>query len=340
MDLLYTWRTLYTLRYCPVTLIQTAFSAGTVHLLAAKQAISGTRLAQKELRHSYSEATLTLQYLDEIGKTWACATKVTETLRSLLNEHIRPHLDHRKFIPASTAEPPISGDIGDGGEENDSRPSRSLSRSSQAMNSHQVAHSHSRTRSSGSGQSSLSTSLNHPLYSTPVPAQVSPSAQPLTSPTITISPAHDADAPSASIAIRSPRSPSSGPSTFPDSLSLQPNFSTSPSSSFVHRARDYAQPFSNYIANPFSSNGDGSSDNIGHPFGSQGSFSVLDFQSSLGPSSTSPYLGMLGGQTISNVPSLGLTLPDWLQAPAGTGFSQADTDNMELDSMLWDSFGL
>ena len=241
MDLLSTWRTLYTLRYCPMTLIQIVFSAGTVYLLTAKQAISGTRPAQKELRRSYSQVTLTLQYLDEIGKTWACVTKVTETLRSLMKEHISPDLD-RKFIPASTAGPPISGDIGNDDEENGSRPSYSLSRSSQAMSSHQVSHSHSRTRSSGSGQSSLSTSLNHPLYSMPVPAQVSSSAQPLISPTITISPAHDADATSATIAIRSPRSPSPGPSTFPGSSSLQPNFSTSPSSSFVHHARELTPP--------------------------------------------------------------------------------------------------
>ena len=132
MELLCTWRTHYKLRYCPVTLIQTAFSAGTVYLLIAIQATSGT---QKELRHSLDQETLVQQYLQEIGSSWKCATIISFNLRNIMNEQVKPHLElmNRKNIPTSPCLH-ISADIGDDDEENNSSRSRSSSRNRSSVN--------------------------------------------------------------------------------------------------------------------------------------------------------------------------------------------------------------
>ena len=362
MELLSTWRTLYKLRYCPVTLIQTAFSAGTVYLLIAMQASSGTRVARKELRNSLGQETLVQQYLQEIGLSWNCATHISVTLRNLMNEQVRPLLDllDRKSIP--TAGLHISTDIGDDEEENDSSRSRSTSRrrSSATKLTPQISHPH--TISSGSGQSSLSTSPKHILT---FPTQVPTPAKPSVSPTITISSACDASstraAPSAPIAIHSLRSTSSN-SSFTDSWPHQPSPGSSPNFNYLPSSfanpdfRKYAQPFSNFMDDPFSGN---SSSDVEHAFGGLGSFLAYNFQPLSGPSSENHYvdgyLGMLGGQTLSEAPFVGFlsevediqspNFSNFLQAPFGTGFpnhessspssSHLDNDNMDLDSMPW-----
>jgi hypothetical protein len=102
MELLMTWRTLYTLRYCPVTLIQTVFSAGTVYLLTGMQASTGIRVAQKELGHSIRQQELVLEYLNEIGKSWQCATNIAGIMNNLMNEQLKPLLE-RRSIPISSS---------------------------------------------------------------------------------------------------------------------------------------------------------------------------------------------------------------------------------------------
>ncbi|KAF8241145.1 hypothetical protein L208DRAFT_1420221 [Tricholoma matsutake] len=110
VELLGTWRTLYTLRYSPITLVQTAFSAGTIYLLVAVQAATGLRVAQESLKHSLSQAQLCVQYLLEIGQSWHCANNIAEILRNLLQEQLKPLLDRRSipqagqlvFTPAAT----------------------------------------------------------------------------------------------------------------------------------------------------------------------------------------------------------------------------------------------
>ncbi|KAF8802030.1 hypothetical protein BYT27DRAFT_6777102 [Phlegmacium glaucopus] len=129
MELLLTWRNLYTLRYCPITLIQTVFDAGTVHFLTAMQACSGIRLAQKELRKSWDQATLVLQYLQEIGVSWESATNISGILRNLMDEHVRPLME-RKPISIAAAGLQIPGDMGDDEEENGPALSHSNSKSS------------------------------------------------------------------------------------------------------------------------------------------------------------------------------------------------------------------
>lgn len=90
MEHLATWRSLYTLRYCPVTLAQTVFSAGTVYLLTAAQASSGLRVAWKELRHASTHLDLILDYLQEVGESWQCSTNIASILRGLMQD--QPHL--------------------------------------------------------------------------------------------------------------------------------------------------------------------------------------------------------------------------------------------------------
>ena len=368
MELLSTWRNLYKLRYCPVTLIQTAFSAGTVYLLIAMQATSGARIARKELRHSLDQETLVQQYLQEIGMSWNCATKISATLRNLMNEQVRPLLDilDRKNIP-NTASLHTSADMDDDEESNSGR-SRSSSRKRSSVTTLAPQISLPHNISSGSGQSSLSTAPNHILT---FPTQVQPPAKPSISPTITISSARDASsnhaASSAPIAIHSLRSTSSNPSSFTDSWAHQPNPGSSDNFSYLTSSfaqpdlRKHAQPFSNFMDDPFSGNGNSNSDDVNHAFGGLVSFLAHNFQPLSGPSSGNHgYLGMLGGQTLSEAPFVGFlseaedsrspnssTFPGG--ASFGTGFpnqepssslgvhvpsSHGDND-MDLDSAQW-----
>jgi hypothetical protein len=88
MELLLTWRSLYTLRYIPITLVQVVFSAGTIFVLSAAHAISGSRLARVTLDRSISLAELCIQYLSETGKSWACANHAMEILKDLLHKQV------------------------------------------------------------------------------------------------------------------------------------------------------------------------------------------------------------------------------------------------------------
>lgn len=94
MDLLSTWRRLYTLRYCPVALIQTVFSAGTVYILTRIPESTGVRIDQRELNHSIHQQNIVLQYLYEIGKSWKCATNIAGIMKNLMSEHSKRLLEH------------------------------------------------------------------------------------------------------------------------------------------------------------------------------------------------------------------------------------------------------
>ena len=353
MDLLSTWRTQYKLRYCPVTLIQTAFSAGTVYLLIAMQAVSGTRIARKELRHSLDQETLVQQYLQEIGSSWNCATIISVNLRNLMNEQVRPHLElmDRKNIP-TTPGLHISDDIGDDDDDEDnSSRSRSTSRPRLSVNNTAPQISHPHNMSSGSGQYSLSTSTNHVLTST-FPTQIPPPSNPSISPTITVPSSRDT---SPTHTIRSLRSTSFTNSWHFPSPGSSPDFNyVSPSSSHSD-FRNYAQPFSN---DPFSVNGNSGSDDVYHAFG--GLVSSLSHNVEGSPSSE--HLAMLGGQTLSELPFVGILsrgedthsshFSNFVQARFRTGFPNRESssnslgrhvspssphgnDNMDLDGAPW-----
>ena len=322
MDLLSTWRELYALRYCPVTLIQTAFSAGTVYILLARKASSGARTFDKELRYSLDKKTLVQQYLSEVGSSWNCATKISVTLANLVNEHVRPLLDLRdRRSSPTTSGLHISADIGVDEEENGSSRSRSASRK-RSSKAPQISHPHTNTISSGFDQSSFSTSSNH------VSASSSSSQVP---PPITISPAS-----------------SSNPSR-----PLPPNHGSNPNInylSFQHpEFRNYVHPFSNYTDDPFS--GYGTSDDVGQAFGGPSSSLPYNFR----PSSAVGYLGMSGGQPLSVAPFFGVFTEaednHGPQALFGNGFHNHESssplgefvsssyhgnnDNMDLDNAPW-----
>jgi len=357
MELLYTWRTLYTLRYCPVTLVQTAFSAGTVYLLIAMQASSGARTADKELRHSLGQELLLQQYLQEVGLSWNCATNVSQSLRDLRKEHVRPHLDDldRKNISNGPAGLHIHPDIRDDEEEEESGVSRSSSRR-RSPTTRRKPRQVSKPRS-GSDQSSLSAPPNHISASLTSSTQL-PSAlpNPLNSPATTISSTSSTlPAPSVSSTTLSESSIPSNSSSFPDSWGSQSSSGSIPNSNYLSFAHRGLEPFSDYMDNPFSGNG-GCDDVGGHAFGGQGSAHHIQPW----PSSSSRhhrYLGMLGGQTLPEEPaSVGLfseaDTPNslncsfvtaflnqgsasWDHVPSSSSSSHGDNDNMDLDNASW-----
>ncbi|KIM41300.1 hypothetical protein M413DRAFT_445331 [Hebeloma cylindrosporum] len=328
MDNLATWRKLYTLRYCPITLIQAVFSAGTIYLLTAIHAGSGIRVAQKELRRSLDQEALVMQYLQEIGKSWQCATNIAGILKNLMHEQLRPLLE-RKTIPMTSSfsgalQVPdfISNDDSDAG----STVSRSSStkghhvrrRSSSSKINKQRRVSHSRNQSAGT-----------PPISTSPTIMISPVQN---SPSISYAPssssAHSVTAP---IAIqsrsRSTTSFSSSPSSLPDPWLVQPNGTPSPNSSPVfsthfststsferHGFQGYPHPLTYGQPPVYSGNGHGT-----NLFSGQGSLAAnMNCGASHSPAPAhnypgkelSGFFGMLGGQTLPQTPYVGFNLGD------------------------------
>ncbi len=97
MGLFATWQKLYGLRYCPITLMQIAFSAGTVYLLSAMQACSGGHSVQNDLQHALDQHKGLLQHLQEMGRSWPGATKMSEILVRLMEDHLNPLLESKKI---------------------------------------------------------------------------------------------------------------------------------------------------------------------------------------------------------------------------------------------------
>jgi hypothetical protein len=103
MELLGTWQKLYTLRYIPVTLIQVIFSAGTIFVLSAAHAISGSRPAHVALVHAVEQTELCIRYLSETGKSWACANHANDILRNLLHEQVGTNIFLRSIYHITPA---------------------------------------------------------------------------------------------------------------------------------------------------------------------------------------------------------------------------------------------
>ncbi|KAJ3921609.1 hypothetical protein F5877DRAFT_19082, partial [Lentinula edodes] len=95
MDLLGIYRSLYTLRYVPVTPVQIVFAAGTVYILLAVQATRGLRVAKKDLQMYVGRADLCVQYLAEIGRSWKCASDIADILRGLIAMQLSPVLEKK-----------------------------------------------------------------------------------------------------------------------------------------------------------------------------------------------------------------------------------------------------
>ncbi|THV02241.1 hypothetical protein K435DRAFT_749764 [Dendrothele bispora CBS 962.96] len=104
MDLTNTWRSSYTLRYIPITIIQTVFAAGTIFILLAIHATSGLRVAKESLRNNLSQADLCVQYLNEMGQSWKCASDIADILKELLQQQLQPVLEKKLGFPGKRSE--------------------------------------------------------------------------------------------------------------------------------------------------------------------------------------------------------------------------------------------
>lgn len=108
MKLLDAWRSLYTLRYIPATLIQVIFSAGTIFVFSAVRAISQPRVAWVSLKDSRSQAELCIEYLVETGKSWPCANHFQRVLSEMLQTHIDAKLsDFHQTLESSVVTKPV-----------------------------------------------------------------------------------------------------------------------------------------------------------------------------------------------------------------------------------------
>ena len=92
MLLLGIWHTNYNLRYVSTTHVQFVFSAGTVFVLSAIQAISGPRLGRVTLASSLSQVETCVAYLSIIGDSWESATCAKEILLNFFDETLKPRL--------------------------------------------------------------------------------------------------------------------------------------------------------------------------------------------------------------------------------------------------------
>ncbi|KAJ7481470.1 fungal-specific transcription factor domain-containing protein, partial [Mycena latifolia] len=97
IELIETWSDLYTLRFAPVTLLQFAFSAGTVFLLLALQATAPARLriAHASLQTALAQVEQCVRYLHELGQSWRCAARTGDILATVLRDKLKPVIARR-----------------------------------------------------------------------------------------------------------------------------------------------------------------------------------------------------------------------------------------------------
>ena len=103
MELVAAWKSLYTVRYVPVTFIQAVFSAGTVWLLAAVTAGRSAHPDISLLSHSLTQAELCVDYLLETGRSFQCANHIAGILKNLLQGEVTRFWN--KTTPAGPAAP-------------------------------------------------------------------------------------------------------------------------------------------------------------------------------------------------------------------------------------------
>lgn len=82
MALLGTWKSLFGMRYVPLTLVQVTFSAGTVFLISIEHAMT-SRPTSFSLHDSRAQLDLCIEYLSEAGKSFSAAPQVREILKKL-----------------------------------------------------------------------------------------------------------------------------------------------------------------------------------------------------------------------------------------------------------------
>jgi len=89
MELAGIWRKHFLLRYVPITMIQVVSAAATIFVVAAVQAVSGPRIAHGALESAEQSARTAIQYLREVGESFASATNVANILQNLIQEQVQ-----------------------------------------------------------------------------------------------------------------------------------------------------------------------------------------------------------------------------------------------------------
>lgn len=109
MELVGMWRGHFSLRYVPITMIQVISAAATIFVVAAVQAVSGARVAQVALEVAEKNARVAIEYLREVGESFAGATNVADILQNLLLEQVQSRKERRSpgSSPSTTSHPPI-----------------------------------------------------------------------------------------------------------------------------------------------------------------------------------------------------------------------------------------
>jgi hypothetical protein len=88
MELAGIWRKHFLLRYVPITMIQVISAAATIFVVEAVQAVSGTRIALGALESAEKSAGTAIQYLREVGESFASATSVANILQNLIQAQV------------------------------------------------------------------------------------------------------------------------------------------------------------------------------------------------------------------------------------------------------------
>src|ERR1700761_9468385 len=105
MELAQIWRGHYKLRYVPITMIQVISAAATIFVVAAVQAVSGPRLALGALQSAEKSAETAIQYLREVGESFASAANIADILQHLLQQQVQTRKTRRS--PGASLGAPI-----------------------------------------------------------------------------------------------------------------------------------------------------------------------------------------------------------------------------------------
>jgi len=107
ITLLRRWKECYGLRFSPVTIVQIAFNAGVTGLLLASEAESSTQ------NNGFNDALECVNFLKEIGISWASANYNAEVLERLIEKRKK---DMVSPFPCSDANPVVAERKSDVGE--------------------------------------------------------------------------------------------------------------------------------------------------------------------------------------------------------------------------------
>jgi hypothetical protein len=105
MELAQIWRGHYKLRYVPITMIQVISAAATIFVVAAVQAVSGPRVAHGALESAEKSAETAIQYLREVGESFASAANIADILQHLLQQQVETRKTRRS--PGASLGAPI-----------------------------------------------------------------------------------------------------------------------------------------------------------------------------------------------------------------------------------------